>query len=382
MTLIGQFQNVVGTPGNDSIKGDSSANVLSGGGGSDTLIGGTGPATLVAGSGSDLLVAGSGGTTFQFLNQPTFGTDTIDPPSTSGTNKLDFSQFGGPVSLNLASTATQTMSGTTGLALILQTPSEINALVDSVYGDNITGNNAGDQFFVGSGNDTFTGGGGADSFFFGGSPFGGSALGSDVITETSSANTLNFYGFDGPVNLNLKQTGTQTVSQGTASSLKLNLSNPAAFSTVIGTPFGGTIVGNDNAHETIVGGAGLDSLVAGAGIDSLQANAQQVVYLDFPLAGSSNGQAGGGGPADTSTSLNSSTAGGNTTYTATVAASATLAPNPDGHHRFLRHHRERQPRHRAARQRRSHPVRAVAAGGPQRHRHLPRREPGWRPRLH
>jgi Ca2+-binding RTX toxin-like protein len=285
VTLVGQFQNVVGTPGSDFIKGDSSANVLSGGtGGNDTLVGGSGPATLVAGSGNDSLAAGTGGTTFQFPDLPTFGSDTIDPPSGSGINLLDFSQFGGPVAIDLGSTSKQTVNNSSGLALTLQNPSEINALADSIYNDSITGNSAGDQFFVGGGNDTFTGGGGADSFFFGGSPFGGSALGTDVINETSAVNTLNFYGFDGPVSLNLKQTGTQTVSQGTASNLKLTLSNPSAFNTVIGSTFGGTIVGNDNANETIVGGAGLDSLVAGGGNDSLQANVQQVVYLDFPSA--------------------------------------------------------------------------------------------------
>ncbi len=253
--------------------------MLSGGGGNDTLAGGSGPATLVAGSGNDSLVAGSGGTTFQFAGSQ-FGSDVIDPPAGAGTNRLDFSQFGGPVILNLASTAAQTVSsGAARLTLTLQNPAEINALADSPYNDAITGNAAGDAFTVGAGNDTFTGGGGADTFFF-----GGSQLGSDVINETTTANTLNFYGFDGPINLNLKQAGTQTVSPGAASRLTLTLPNPSAFNAVIGSTFGGTIVGNDDAGETIVGGAGLDSLVAGGGNDTLQANVSQVVYLAFPSA--------------------------------------------------------------------------------------------------
>jgi hypothetical protein len=287
LSLIGAFQNVnlAGDAGNDLVKGDESSNVFTAGSGMDTLIGGSGPATLVAGSGNDSLVAGTGGTTFEFAGAPgAFGSDTIDPPSGNGLNLLDFSQFGGAVTLNLGSTARQTVSGSSGLALTLQNPTEINALADSNANDNITGNSAGDLFFVGKGNDTFTGGGGADSFFFGGNPFAGSALGSDVISEpaTSTSNTLNFYGFDGPVNLNLKLAGTQTVSQTAASNLKLTLPNPAAFNTVVGSTFGGTIVGNDNANESLIGGGGLDSLVAGAGNALVQANVTQVVYLSFP----------------------------------------------------------------------------------------------------
>ena len=81
LALIGQFQNVVGTPGDDYIKGDASSNVLDGGGtGNDTLVGGSGPVTLLAGSGNDSLVAGSGGTTYKFAGSQ-FGNDVIDPPN-------------------------------------------------------------------------------------------------------------------------------------------------------------------------------------------------------------------------------------------------------------------------------------------------------------
>ena len=54
-------------------------------------------------------VAGTGGTTIEFVGT-NFGNDVIDPPSGAGINTLDFSRFGGLVTLNLASTATQTVS--------------------------------------------------------------------------------------------------------------------------------------------------------------------------------------------------------------------------------------------------------------------------------
>jgi hypothetical protein len=279
VALIGQFQNVIGTPGDDYIKGDASVNVLDGGGsGNDTLVGGSGPATLIAGSGNDSLVAGSGGTTFVFAGSH-FGSDVIDPPG-NGVNKLDFTQFGGPVSLELGTTAPQTLGGgTASLTLTLQNVAEINALVDSAYSDNITGNAAGDTFYAGTGNDTFTGGGGADTFFF-----NGSHLGNDVINEPSSGNTLNFYGFGGPINLNLSQSGAQTLCRSAAANLGLTLTNPLAFNTVIGTPYADVIQGNGAARETIIGAGGADSLMAGSGTDYVQGAVTRVVYLQFLTA--------------------------------------------------------------------------------------------------
>ena len=131
VSLTGTFQNVVGTPGNDWIKASSSGVFLDGGGlGNDTLIGDSGPVTLVAGSGNDSLVAGTGGTTFRFAGS-NFGNDLIDPPVNSGLNTLDFSQFNGPVSLDLGSTAPQAIgSGSAHLTLSLESADEINGVMD------------------------------------------------------------------------------------------------------------------------------------------------------------------------------------------------------------------------------------------------------------
>ncbi|HUY32931.1 MAG TPA: PKD domain-containing protein [Pirellulales bacterium] len=283
LSITGQFNNVVGTPGNDFIRGDGVSNVLSGGAtGNDTLVGGSGPATLVAGSGNDSLVAGTGGTTFQFPSG-SGGNVTIDPP-TPAANTLDFSQFGGPVTLNMASTSPQTLSST--LTLTLANATAVNGLIDGAFNDSITGNTLNDRFHVGSGNDTFSGGGGNDSYFF-----AGAKLGADTINESTTNNALNFSGFGAGINLNLTQAGSQTLSHdaATGANLALTLANPAAFSTVVGTPYSDTIVGNSNAQETLIGGGGGDSLVGGGGADYIQGNVTQVVYLDFnetPLPGS------------------------------------------------------------------------------------------------
>jgi Ca2+-binding RTX toxin-like protein len=274
VAITGTFRTVVGTPGDDSIRAGAGNTEIDGGGGNDTLVGGSGNTTLLAGTGNDSLAAGAGNTTFVF-NQNSAGDDVIDPPADSGTNTLDFSAFGSGVNLDLGSTATQAAGA--GLSLTLQAPGEIKALVDSAYDDNITGNASGDTFTLGAGNDTITGGGGADAFYF-----KGSHLGSDTINETSTDNTLNFYGFGGPVNLDLTQAGQQTLDAAASSSLTLTLTNPSAFSTVVGTPYADNLVGNDNANETIIGGGGEDSLLAGSGNDYVQGYVEQVVYLDFP----------------------------------------------------------------------------------------------------
>ncbi len=276
LSLTGTLQDVVGTSGADSITAGAGNTTINGGGGNDTLIGGSGDTTLLAGAGNDSLVAGTGNTSFVF-NTGSAGVDTIDPLAATGVNTLDFAQFGGAVRLNMASTSIQALGN--GLTVTLVNPGALNALVDSASGnDSIIGNNAGDSFHLGTGNDNITGGGGADSFYF-----SGSQLGSDTINETSSGNTLNFYGFGGPINLNLNQTGTQILDQSAASKLTLTLPNPAAFNSVVGTPYADAIMGNTGTSAaTIIGGGGKDSLVAGNGTDLVQGYITQVVYLDFP----------------------------------------------------------------------------------------------------
>ncbi|MGH7193625.1 MAG: hypothetical protein ACREJM_08850, partial [Candidatus Saccharimonadales bacterium] len=286
VSLIGPFQNVYGTPGNDYLHGNASANLLVAGGGNDTLVSGSGPATLVAGSGNDSLVSGSGGTTFRFSGNQ-FGSDVIDPPAPTS-NTLDFSQYGGPVSLNLASTATQTVTpnavgatNSTGLTLTLASATAVNGLIDSNYADAIIGNALNDRFIVGPGGDTFTGGGGADSYFFTGANLGNVTInegGAYNGVTAGSNNTLNFLGFTSSgVKVDLsKSAGTQTVANG----LTLAMPNFEAFSTVIGTPYSDTLLAG-GGNSTLIGAGGDDSLVAGPGNDMVQGNVTQVVYLDF-----------------------------------------------------------------------------------------------------
>ena len=275
-------------------------------GGTNTFIGGSGNDTLVAGTGSDSLVAGSGNTDFAF-NQDSNGPVVIAPAASDpagSVNTLDFLQYGSGIDVNLGSTlqqslggggASHTMVGGTGndtlstaggsLMLTLLDGSEINAVIDSAFNDDITGNSAGDTFYLGARNDTITGGGGSDTFYF-----SGNNLGSDVLNESGTAgDTLNFYGFGGPIGtaanpFSLSSSATQVLASGASSSLSLTLTNPDAFNTVIASHYADYITGNDDANETIIGGGGLGSFMAGSGNDYVQGYFTTVVYLDFPAA--------------------------------------------------------------------------------------------------
>jgi Ca2+-binding RTX toxin-like protein len=285
LSLTGLFQNVFGTEGNDQIKGNASANLLWGGfGGNDTLIGGTGAATLVAGSGDDSLVAGSGGTTFRFdpLFAPDgFGTITVDPPDDDVLNTLDFSTLPDAVQIDMGASAPQTVAP--GLTLILEDPLTINALIDTPFDDHVVGNGAGNHFFLSAGDDTVFGGSGSDAYYF-----RGNHLGSDTLVDSATGNALNFLSFGGPVDLDLRNSGLQVVNHGAASSLSLTLPDPMAFSTVIGSSFGDTIIGNNAADQTLIGAGGGDAITAGSGNVYIQGYVTQVVLIDFEESAAPN----------------------------------------------------------------------------------------------
>ncbi|MBE8996168.1 calcium-binding protein [Microcystis aeruginosa] len=70
------FDDVIGTSGNDTITGDFQANVLNGSGGDDVISAGGGNDTLVGGAGADTLTGGTGTNTYIY-NSPFEGVDLI-----------------------------------------------------------------------------------------------------------------------------------------------------------------------------------------------------------------------------------------------------------------------------------------------------------------
>jgi hypothetical protein len=281
LTLAGQFQNVIGTAGNNTIYGGDANTSLVGGVGNDTLVAGTGDATLVAGTGNDVLVGGNAKTTYVFTPKST-GNDVVDQPLSTLSDTLDFSQITAAVTVDISRAGTQTVAP--GLSITLTNPSAIADVIGNQANDRITGNSRDDQFFIGAGNNTLAGGSGNDTY-----NFTGAALGNDVINDQSGASTgssgtmtfakadtLNYHQFDGPVSIDLTKP-VQTVS----GSSTLTVADPLAFANVVGNDYGDTIRGNAR-NNILVGGGGQSTVIAGTGENNiLEAGVNQVVLLDF-----------------------------------------------------------------------------------------------------
>ncbi|MBC6981709.1 M10 family metallopeptidase C-terminal domain-containing protein [Caulobacter sp. 17J80-11] len=100
-TLV-SIENVTGSAFNDSLRGNSVANVLDGGAGNDVILGGGGADIIVGGGGDDALTGGTGDDLFIFAAG--FGHDAVaDFVAGGAEDRLDFSAYAGSgVTYNLA----------------------------------------------------------------------------------------------------------------------------------------------------------------------------------------------------------------------------------------------------------------------------------------
>ncbi|MFN6487685.1 MULTISPECIES: calcium-binding protein [unclassified Nostoc] len=155
------FDNVIGTSGNDSIAGDSQNNQLSGNGGNDTLDGGLGVDTLNGGAGNDTYLID---TTLDTITEgANAGTDTVrsSVTYTIGTNienltlREGSSITGTGNSLNnflFGNTSNNTLNGRIG----------DDTLDGNVGNDSLNGEDGNDSLQGGPGNDLLNGGAGND----------------------------------------------------------------------------------------------------------------------------------------------------------------------------------------------------------------------------
>ncbi len=290
--LYGFLRNAIGTPGDDTIRGNALGNSLRGGGGDDTLYGLGGPDTLEGGGGDDSLVGGAGDDTYRFAGS-NLGTDTVVEDADRDSDTLDFSAFTPAsaevrqgVTVNLADPAAQVVTSSADLTLILSSASGVENVVGTPFDDAIRGNARRNRLEGGRGDDTLAGGAGDDTYVF-----AGSDLGTDVVVEADGQgdDALDFTRLAGPADLDLADTAPQVVSPGV---LTLQLvADPAApgtgngVETVLGTPYADAIRGNDRDNR-LYGGGGRDRLDGRAGDDLLQGGLTQVVYLDFDAVNS------------------------------------------------------------------------------------------------
>ncbi|MFS0513309.1 S8 family serine peptidase, partial [Nostoc sp. UIC 10607] len=235
------IENAFTGDGNDTIIGNSAANVLSAGRGNDTLDGGAGNDTLKGGRGNDTYIVNSSGDVV--IENANEGTDTLRSSVTS--------TLGANVE-NLTLTGTAAINGT-GNSLN-------NVITGNSGNNNLNGGAGNDTLNGGAGNNTLYGGTGNDRYIFNSDNYISITeyVGEGVDT-VESAYTFNL----GAADLeNLVLTGTAAIN-GTGNSLN----------NVITGNSGNNNLNGGAGNDTLNGGAGNDTLYGGTGNDTLNGGA-------------------------------------------------------------------------------------------------------------
>ncbi len=255
---------VVGGSGNDTISGNGRDNLLGGRAGNDEISGNSGSDLLNGGLGDDSLTGGTGSDTYQFYRESSedLGSDTLTE-GTGGSNdpadKLDLSDFGAAVSIDLSLTTLQAIHA--NLDLTLNAGDAFENIVGSVGDDTITGNSrnnlleggaGNDSIDAGSGNDTLSGGVGNDSLDGEG--------GTDRLYEQADEDmTLDDSSLSGLGNDTLVSMEEAELTGGNSD----NGLSAASFT-------GAAILSGGRGNDSITGGTGTDSILGGKGDDFLQ----------------------------------------------------------------------------------------------------------------
>jgi Ca2+-binding RTX toxin-like protein len=169
---VANFNKVIGTNNNDTIKGDDGDNIISGGAGNDTFIGSKGNDTYDGGSGSNTLDYSQLGTGITLaakgvVNKGALGTDTTlninkYVGATGQTNTIDGTTDGGAGSVDIdLSKNNLTLNGLPDGARSFEVV-DFSNVVGTNNNDKIVGNDGDNNFTGGRGNDILTGGNGKD----------------------------------------------------------------------------------------------------------------------------------------------------------------------------------------------------------------------------
>ncbi len=258
---------ITGGGGNNSIIGGAGNDIIYGGPGDDTLSGGTGNASISGGGGSDTITAGGFDSWLMLYGSMNMTlTDTTLSTSGGGTPAATSNISGFQHALLAAGTGSFTLdaSGFSGSSL----------LVAGTGNDTLIGSKSDDTLVGGAGTDSLVGGGGNDTF-----AWNGASNGSQTVVEPAGTNiaTLDFSAAAAGIQINLGQTGPQTVIPGT---LTLSLSDPMGISNVLGSQYNDSIIGNAR-DNTLLGGGGEDLIAGLGGNDVLEGAITRTVLLDF-----------------------------------------------------------------------------------------------------
>jgi Ca2+-binding RTX toxin-like protein len=211
---ITEVENLTGTGQGDQLTGNDAANFIDGGAGGDTVNGGVGTDELLGGAGDDTIVGGGGTDTASYAGNAT------------------------RVVVKLSQTTAQNTQGAG-----LDTISEVENLIGTAKGDQLTGNTGANRLDGGAGNDTVNGGAGNDRLVGGAGVDTASYAGATrrVVVSLSKATAQNTGG-----------AGSDTISQ---------------VENLVGTAKGDQLTGSA-AVNRLDGGAGSDRCDGKAGRDT------------------------------------------------------------------------------------------------------------------
>ena len=318
---VSTIEIVIGGTGNDTLTGDTHANVLVGGAGNDALSGGLGADTMTGGAGNDTYTVDN---VADVVNEnPNEGNDTVvtsvsytlgaelenltgssaiglaldgndlDNRITSGAgndtmsgglgNDTYFVNSAGDVVSEAAAAGTDTVWSSVNYTLIAG--SEVETLrVNGGIGRSLTGNDLSHNLLGGAGNDTLNGGVGDDTL-------NGSA-GADVMSGGGGNDTYFVDNIGDAVheaagggtdtvlaNVNYTLTAGSEIEflRSNAGATGLSLTGNNLANAVIGAAGNNSLSGG-GGDDALTGGGGNDTLVGGAGNDTLTGNAGNDVF--------------------------------------------------------------------------------------------------------
>ena len=177
-----------GAGGNDMIYGmGGNDSPLDGGAGDDTIYGGAGDDTINGEAGNDMLHGGAGQNTYNggAGDDTYYITDTADVDGNFGiTEGSDTGDGTDTVSLAMYESDATTPTGFTATL-----DENVENVIGSKYADTLTGNAGDNEIDGGSGNDTLSGGAGDDTFVV------RSGEGNDNISDATADDEIVFMGF-------------------------------------------------------------------------------------------------------------------------------------------------------------------------------------------
>lgn len=235
-----------GGNGVDGFAGSAFGDLISAFGGNDVIEGR---------AGNDSIDGGSGDDTYIYYGTA-LGSDLITEASSDGADTITFALFAAEVTVDLSSTASQSIGGSTSVQFSSSTG--VESIIGTVYGDAITGNARDNIIIGGGGNDTMAGGSGSDTYSFYSDPSG-----ADTITEAANSDSdmLDFSGCDVGVTIDISSTSSQSWGDGS-----IVLSSSTGIENFTGSNYNDSFTGNSR-NNVIIGNPGNDTLAGGSGDD-------------------------------------------------------------------------------------------------------------------